>query len=885
MMLPPFLESVAEGSFVMLPTVAAARGLRRTFDDAQRARGCAAWQPVNILSWQQFLDHLWSQAIISGVETRLLLNAAQEHALWLEAIAAKPGGASLASPDALADLAAQAWSMAGAYNCVARLAATANTVDTRAFAAWAEAFNHMCEREGCLTAAGLEAALAQHIAGRALAAPTSITLVSFPAFTPAQQRLMDTLHDAGVRITEHDLAVEAPRRQKFAATSAAEELRAIAQYIRARLEADPKQRIAVVVPDAAELPQVEIVFREILAPELCSITADVSSAPWELPNVGPLAAQAVVSTAVDLLQLCQSPQDHATITGLLLSPYLGSAADRETAPRFDAEHVRTRKTLRPELDLGGLYRVAQSSAKTPAWIRSLHAFIATANLTAPRTHADWAAFLRALLRSASWPGPRSLTSLEFQATEAFNALLDTLSTLDFRGRRVSFADFLHALTRQTANTVFTRASTNAPIQVLSLAAALSQSFDLLVIARAVETNYPPREQRHALLSFALQGSLDMPGANAESSTARARADLAQLLSSAPEVLLTYTPATAEGTQRFAPLLESLTLLENIRLEIPTPPARIVATTYVDDAALPPLPSAEVSGGARVLKLQAACGFLAFSELRLLSTQPQSPNAGFDAMESGNILHRTLDHFWQHVKTQETLRSYSRETRREVLTQSIALAIPSSFNPQTDWEKAYLALQKERLLKVLDGWMDKELERAPFTVIASEKKEIITVGALTLNVRMDRIDQVENGHVFVDYKTGSSANPKHWEGERPEDPQLPLYALFSQPGELKGLAFARVRPGKENQWSGYQADDGILPVRGTRDIEADIAQWRGTLAALADSFAAGVADVNPKSFAVNCKRCMQRLLCRVHPESFLAEDEPDSEEIALGDSAE
>jgi hypothetical protein len=137
--------------------------------------------------------------------------------------------------------------------------------------------------------------------------------------------------------------------------------------------------------------------------------------------------------------------------------------------------------------------------------------------------------------------------------------------------------------------------------------------------------------------------------------------------------------------------------------------------------------------------------------------------------------------------------------------------------------------------------------------------------------------------FVDYKTGYAAEPKQWEGERPDDPQLPLYALLPEAGELKGMAFAKVRAGSGMKWVGYQAEEGILPgsrsKANVRDMEALVEAWRGTLTVLAEDFANGRAEVKPKSYAVNCARCGQRLLCRLDPATLLgAEDEGDEEDL-------
>ena len=268
----------------------------------------------------------------------------------------------------------------------------------------------------------------------------------------------------------------------------------------------------------------------------------------------------------------------------------------------------------------------------------------------------------------------------------------------------------------------------------------------------------------------------------------------------------------------------------------------------------------------MLKLQAACGFLAFAELRLRATEPKGGTMGLDAGESGSLLHRVLQTFWREVKTQDRLRAMSLAERDEVLMRAVDAALPNRLQVRDGWDRAYLWVQKQRLRSLLQQWLEQELRRGPFTVSDVERKELVTVGPLTLEVRVDRVDLVEDGVVLVDYKTGADVDPKQWAGPRPDDPQLPLYTLLAEAEELKGVAFAKVRAGREMKWHGYQAEEGILPLTRSKTNVRDIAglaeEWRETLTRLAEDFAAGKADVSPKSFEMNCKRCAQRLLCRV-----------------------
>lgn len=872
------LDALTRGSLTIVPSALAAGNLRRLYDTAQRNRNLQAWEPVPILSWSQFLDHLWSEAIVSGAETRILLNQAQEHSLWVDTISTSE--ATLTSADALADLARQSWALANAHNAATRLRGTANTYDTITFATWAEAFTRACDRNRYLSRAALEPALAHYISTRNLHAPPTLTLAGFPNLTPAQTTLLEALRAVGTSITEQ--ALEAPPspnsiRAVLTAPSEQAELRAVAHWIRAFLQQHPTSRIAVLLPNPDDAPTLEATFRDILAPELQSIDRDLSSTPWEFPAGTPLTSLSLIATILDLAHWIQSPLDLGKVSAVLLSPYLGSPSDHDNTAQFDAQILRRTRLLRPEIDLPSLFRLAQTSPLAPAWLKPLQQFLTRSpNLDALRTFADWAEFLRSLIASTGFPGIRTLTSLEYHATQAWDSLLDQLSTLDFHGRRVPYSAFLHTLTRQASATVFTPPSTHAPIQVLSPLATAGLTFDALVLTRATDANYPPVERTNPLLSFALQANLNMPGTGQPQ-------DIAPLLAIAPNILLTYTPQTPDGAQRLAPILANLQWPEIVHPEFDAPRHPLKKNLIPDSKPLPALPTTEVEGGARVLKLQAACGFLAFSELRLNSTELDTQLPGFDALESGNFLHRALQSFWREVRTQQALRNMSNAERDSLIARCVDQAVSPKLRVETSWDAAYLDIQKERLRTVLRRWTEAELERGPFEVIGLEQKAEVEAGPLTLSVRVDRIDRVPGGHLFVDYKTGASADPTQWEDARPEEPQLPLYALLSEPGELKGVAFAKVRAGKSMSWLGYQSDPGILPMKRPKTVDLDLAieTWRATLASLAQDFASGVADVNPKDFAINCTRCAQRFLCRINPEAFLANEDAE-EEQAEGD---
>jgi ATP-dependent helicase/nuclease subunit B len=904
--LSELLDALEHGALLLRPNARAAREMRSAFDARQRLRGMPAWEPPRALSWTQWTNSLWSELIVGGTEARLLLNAAQEHSVWRQIIADDATNRSIGSVDSLAELAQSAWQLAADYNATQKLREFAMSHDSRIFAAWAEAFSRQCAEHDYLSAALLNGALLKHVQTGALPAPASLELVGFGKMLPSQQALLAGLRERGTVVQERRLeAPSGPEGLKafVVATNEDEERLLAARWIREFLEASraqaPGRRVAVLLPNLAEeRATLEGVLREVLAPELQSIDADLSSTPWEFAGGVPVSSLAMVVDALELVRWTQGPLPVESVSSLLLAPYLGSngtdASARDAAARFDASRLRRMLLLRSEIDIAGVLELARQSEagrsgapEVLPWLRSVQEFLQkSGDRKRARGFAEWMEFVRGVLLAANWPGERALTAAEFEATRAWESMLDLLSTLDFSGRRVSFASAFEALELQAQKTMFAPPSTGAPVQVISVAEAEGSAFDAVVFLHATDANWPALERVHPLLPWTLQRALKMPGSDSALAVARSRGLTEDLLRSSGNVLFSYAAEDQNGKLRPSPLLSELGIecIDAAELALPVQVAEAaIVETFADDSELPALPSHEVGGGASVLKLQAACGFLAFAELRLRATEPKGGTMGFDAGESGSLLHRVLQFFWKKVETQDTLRSMSLAERDEMLMLAVDAALPSRLQVRDGWDRAYLWLQKQRLRTLLQQWLDQELRRGPFTVSDVERKELVTVGPLTLEVRVDRLDLVEGGVVLVDYKTGVDVDPKQWAGPRPDDPQLPLYTLLAEADELKGVAFAKVRAGQQMKWHGYQAEEGILPRSRTnvRDIASLAEEWRETLTRLAEDFAAGKADVSPKSFEKNCLRCAQRLLCRVDPSSLLGIAEDAEEEAEDG----
>ncbi|HUD21666.1 MAG TPA: PD-(D/E)XK nuclease family protein [Acidobacteriaceae bacterium] len=921
--LPRQIQQALERGFtVVTANQRAARTLHHIFDLHQRALGLTHWEPPQILAWETWLISIWHRLLLDGHATDLLLNSTQEHTLWRAIIVADtaPDGAvlSLRPVDALAELAADAWRLLHDYRARRRLQAAIVNSDTRAFARWASEFDLRCTRAKYLTEAQLPETLRAVFAAGRLAPPTGLLLVGFDLRNPAQTALLGAIRAAGCDFEELELGSPAPSITLVDASDQRDEFSACARWLRAHLTRQPASRIAVIVP-AIETNRAEIdrVFRQTLAPELNDISTPAGTSPYEFSLGIPLASTPMAATALDILRWATGPLPLDRVSALLLSPHFAAhrspgASEYLARAEFDAFVLRRQHLLQPQISLDDLHSLVSNpkhgATNLPLILQRLSALRAIFPRIdrAERSHADWAAAFHELLDAAGWAASGRDSSTEFQTRRKWDGALDELASLDFdsafdsrsNGTRVSFSDALAALARIASQTLFAPESRHAPIQIMGPLESAGSGFDALWFLGADDLAWPARPVPNPLLPWLLQRELAMPGADPTQDTSHARRITQRIAASAPTVLFSYAHQSIEnGHQRPSPLITGLSAtglaVTSFSLEIlgahqiaPPEPASapIQLEPLPDDAPIPPPPDRVLPGGASILQSQAACGFRAFAEKRLFASALEPSSLGLDPLQRGNLVHSVMEKFWTKVETQAALKLLTRDQRDTLLNQSIDEAFARDyFHPAAGWPRAYLNSERQRLLNLLGPWLDYEADkRPPFTVQTREEKlHDVQIGPLRLDIRIDRVDLALGegnniqpaGEIILDYKTGA-ARPADWLGERPDQPQLPLYAVVSTAAavgkdaqNLAAVAFASVRLGKDMGLQGYQSRDGVLPKPAklkAASLRSQVHEWRGVLTALAEDFYSGRASVDPKDYPNTCSHCDQRLLCRLNP---------------------
>ena len=873
-------EALRRGALVLTASRRAARSLRLAFDAAQQQTGQTRWEAAGILPLESWLESLWHQLLLEGAESRLLVHSTQQHMLWREVIGGDAGLSTLRSVDALAELAARAWGRLHLYGGSLDDPGFEASTDTRAFGRWARQFARVCAREQLVTPAELPSAVQAAIAGGRLSPGlATVLLVDFDHHSPAHRSLFDALRAAGVMIEETETAVPRLSGSLLSAGDPRQELRAAADWARQRLEANPAARIAIVVPELAGLkPLLERVLSEHL---------DAVAPAFEFSLGEPLAETGPGAVALDLLAWSLGPLALDRVSQLLLSPFLTAPGELDDVSRFDAFDLRSAPLLRPELSLDQTLSLLSRSAAAPELLQRLRAAKqAAVSASLEQTYTAHAEQFATLLEAAGWTRAVPADSIIAQIRRRWESALDELATLDFRpsAAQPSTSTALETLVRIARQAIFAPQSRHAPVQILGPLEVGGLPFDALWFLSADDRTWPAHATPHPLLPRRMQRRLGMPGTHAADDDRIARALTRRLAQAAPEVVFSYAQRTEDADRQPSPLLRELDLAPAALAASLLEP---VATPYLripEALGLPMLPDAVVRGGERVLKDQAACGFRAFAEHRLWSTQLPTRDPGLDPRDRGSLVHRILETFWAELHDQATLRALPTEERYAVLDEAIDLALERPGRQiRSAWDSAYLDVERERLRLLLRPWLEVELERPAFRVQQQEQRLAdVSLGGVRLNLRVDRIDDTQAGPLILDYKTGSAA-PSEWLSDRPDAPQLPLYAVFNPVETLGGVAFALLRAGNDLCMKGFSDHaSAVLPGKAARmpcTLADQREEWLRVLTALASAFAAGDTRVEPKAYPGTCQYCAQRILCRLDPTTLASTDDENEREEA------
>ncbi len=877
------LAEAPAGVTVVTPNARLAQELQRAFDAHQLARGQSMWDAPDILSFNAFVTRAYDDALYSeaGAELPLLLAPPEEQALWEDILAhSDESGRLLALPQAAA-AARDAWKTGHEWAILEKARRFPKNEDAEAFLGWAQRYEHATRQAGHTDAARLPGVVAGVLGDERVAKPALLVRYGFDIVTAQQLAFFEALARAGCEIAACAPARREAEVARECCLDARDEIRQAARWTRQRLaaaiDAGVPVRVGIVVPDlATQRNAVRRIFAQTMG------TTGDGTQPFNISLGEPLATHPLVDAAFLVLELAgrEIAFDRASL--LVRSPFIASA-QTEMILRAGLD-AALRRRAEPELTLDRLIMLIRTQAQAPVLARKLEALseFRKARLFGAQSPTAWGRAFSEALAVMGFPGERALDSAEYQTLKKWHDVLAQFARLERVTAKMGYGEAVARLRCMAADTAFQPESPDVPVQILGVLESAGCEFDHLWVMGLSADAWPLAARPNPFLPLPLQREAGIPESSADASLELDRRITQGWLGAAGEVVLSHPSREADRELEPSPLIAAL---PEGALDLPAyTPLRnaIYASSLLerfDDAKAPASGPGETRGGSALIRDQAACPFRAFALHRLSSKGLEAPHAGLDALERGSLVHQVLATAWREIVTKHALDSMPAEDLRQLLDAAADAAVSRHRRDRpTTLSGRFAEIEKRRLARLARDWLDLERTRGDFSVFDTEAKRTIEVGGLRLGARLDRVDETASGmRIVIDYKV-RAPGPAAWLGERPDEPQLPLYLTAAEP-TARAIAFAQVRAG-EMKLVALAADKGILPgartlpngqlKRAAQSWGEQVEAWRVELHRLARGFAAGDAAVDPKPRA--CDYCDQKPLCRIHErQSGLGED--------------
>jgi len=857
---PGLLAAAAAGSTILAPNSELAAAVFAAIERTHRNRGEGVWRTPRVYDFATWLREQYGRSQLANADSPRCLSDVEERELWRSVIEAEERGREFLDPTAAARAARRARRTIQEYAIPLRAVAHQPCEETEAFLRWNQAFDERCRALKCISADAL--------LGRVRETDGALSWIESPAWRPVARQWL--LRHA--KILQPLKIAAAPAVSRSHAPSPAAELAAVADWARKNLQVDAEFRAWVCIPDLNRR-RAEIVdaMDAALARQRFSLRYAHGAAPYAVAGGTPLAGFAPVRAALETLTAGIGAVSFPRFSALLRAPELqASAAEAGAAASLDRK-LRERAPSEADIDswLNIAERVGRSEKMAPAAavqrLRAVRRALVESRST--QRLSFWVTTWIAALEAGPWSQRARWSSIEYQAANRFRELLAELATAESLFGTSSPESALRVLNRAAHDAAFQPQTGVPAVWVSGQLIDPWLNYNGLWVTRCSDEHWPPAPSPIALLPVRLQREYGVIAAGAESQLEQALdlqrrwqarshecvfsfADSGDGRSSAPSSLLPGLGEAAAGATA-QPHWHALFSA--------APPLEVLW-----DELAPPFSAGERTRGVATLRAQSRCAFRGFAETRLAAKGLDQPVPGFNERERGDLVHHALEHVWSVLRDSNSLQLLSPQAQRRLLDDA-AMAAIGAICRRRDPGARWRSRERVRLTGLLDMWLDVERKRAPFAVEDLEQgAQVARFADLDFDVRIDRVDRLADGaRVLIDYKTGAAG--ADWRTDRPDNPQLPIYALLRREA-LVAVAYGRVNAGDPGFVAEAERRDIFRlgarnsALEGMPDFAALVGLWSRRIERLAAEFAAGRAEVAPTLKA--CKTCDLHGLCRV-----------------------
>jgi ATP-dependent helicase/nuclease subunit B len=874
------LQAIEHAETVVVPSRQRSEAVRLAYAAHQLAHQRSVWASPDVLPLEAWKAREIERRAAAGEALPRLLTPAEEWFLWRQSAAELTHDLELVARGPLAESLRRASHLAREFRIGLTNRRGTPGSEGRLLFDVQQLVLEKTRALGAATAAELAPQL------QCLGGARMLLAAGFTQQTPSFEALASARQAQGCSTRMRALARDVPNETRAVlAADSSEELERIADWCRARLDAQPDARVLVLAPGAPEARErLVTLIRQNIDPQnaACGDLGQLNPGSLVALEGGlPLSRAPLVAHALRGLAWLVNGSEFADFSAWLCAPYW--TIPGETRARLDL-WLRERMSLevQPRELLSALSAVPEALAGAA---QALAAQVAPAlrELDATRaTPRQWSERFDKALKRLEWPGNRTLDSDAEQTRARFKELLDDFGQLATATGAIPREAAIQWLTELAGRTSFRPASGDALVTVSAELVDPIVCYDGIWVAGLHADSWPQPVQPDPFLPLNEQIAAGAPAATAAGRAAEAQTLMAAWRASTPALVLS-APLRAEDVQLApSPLLEPYVtkasrVVDPPSLWLPMRVRRDGLTEHIEDlVGIPWDLTVRVPSGTRSVELQNLCPFRAYGELRLGSRELDAPEPGVAADKRGRLLHSALEKLWGVLGGSAGLQAQSDEALDALIARCVEDAATLIMGPEhAEGRPAVNRRECRRAARLIRALCDLERKRAPFTVRETELERTLQLAGAELRIRIDRLDALSAGGLAIlDYKSGRPV-PGDWYSERPSHPQLLAY-LAAVGDETAAMATVSVTA-REVRFDGVAADPTLLPkVRAVEEVPGSERaeswshwqrEWRARVERLAADFVRGHAVVDPRPKA--CEYCHVVSICRISDASATA----------------
>lgn len=888
-----------------------------------------SWKTPSVIAIDIWIKQQWrllaNQGVTPCCECQVLENT-EELLVWSAVIEQSLHKHPLLNPDETASLASRAYQVLRQWSLdesACNLNHYLGIPDVAVFAHWQKKFQQQCADNQFIALVDATKILIQLFDSGEIRLPEQLVMVNFYQPPLLYQALFTTLQKCTELSFFHGDSFKHRKTQiRYEFPDAQSEINNCANWIKTIIREQPNCHIGIISnQDSIANAELERRYTDLQSPEsLIELSGETQAIGSQLlinsATDQKLADTGFINDAFLILNLNAEQQNSEEVCRLLQSPFLLDH-EEEIEARLQMELFMRRhmNTHCSGVDLSKLMNKEQKPYFSPklarALLQSRTAFRAAKEASTTR---EWAKLFQQQLTLFGWPG-KSLTTQENSQLREWRLVLEQFSDASRILGKIRFSTALAKLRTlcmgKSEGKVY---DSSSQVSICSPSEATGLNFSHIYFLACDDQSWPGPARPSPFLPHALQRELKLPHSNGELQYQLSCEQFTILCNSTSDCIVAshYSsdgdqelrasslildfPVSAADEEVTHTQVHSINNYGAAVITVNGSNANAMLSTS-DNQALALKDSETPTGGHSIITNQSNCPFKAFATHRLHAEPLREFENGLNSMARGIAVHTALEALFSKISSGEQLRGLSDQQKQDLLKDSTTQAIEYLSSRHAEvMTPRFKAIEQQRIQNLLQAFLEKEIERPDFTVIAREQKQHWQLPAegdavgLRLNLQIDRIDQLEDGSLaLIDYKTGKrSYSNRDWLQERPEDMQLPVYycaSSASEDADISAISIAHVNVEKV-AYSGISRGDGfhasLKPFNHDGKLDTDWQQltsgWQQKVNSLATEFANGVAKVDPTDINKSCLYCDLKSLCRIRELSSTAAHSYDGEDI-------